>query len=240
MFERFWLLVPDAGTAVPALLAGTIWGALAALLVARVRRHGVRTAYTRKLYHFAIFTIAGAVHLWLGPPGVAAYGAGVVAVVLFGVWRGPGDWFYEALARPADEPRRTLFILVPLATTALGGVLANLFVPAFAHIGYLVCGWGDAVGEPVGARWGRHRYRVPGLAGVPATRSLEGSAAVFAVSVLAAFVGLVASGGAPARAAGAALAIAAAAAVVEAFSNHGLDNLTVQVAAAAVAAALLG
>jgi phytol kinase len=63
---------------------------------------------------------------------------------------------------------------------------------------------------------------------------------VFAVSVLAAFVGLLASGAAPGRAAGAALAIAAAAAVVEAFSNHGLDNLTVQVAAAAVAAALLG
>ena len=240
MLERFWALVPDAGTAVPALVAGLLWGVLSALVAARAHTGGLRTAYTRKIYHFLIFTVAGAIHLWLGPSGVAAYGAGVTIVVLFGVWRGAGHEFYEALARPSDEPRRTFFILVPLATTALGGVLANLLVPAFAHVGYLVCGWGDAVGEPVGARWGRHRYSVPGLAGVPATRSLEGSAAVFAVGALAASVGLLLSDVPLMQALGAAVIIGAAGAAVEAFSNHGLDNLTVQLAAAVTAALLLG
>ena len=239
MLERIWLLIPDAGTLLRALSAGLLWGALAALFAARVRSRGVRTAYTRKIFHFAIFTVAGVMHLWLGPAGVAAYGGGVVVVVLYGVWRGAGDPFYEALARPSDEPRRTFFILVPLATTALGGILTNLIVPAFAHIGYLVCGWGDAVGEPVGARWGRHRYTVPGLAGVPATRSLEGSAAVLVVGAAAACAGLLLSGVSLPRAAGVALIVGAAGAIVEAFSNHGLDNLTVQIAAAVTAALLL-
>ena len=80
------------------------------------------------------------------------------------------------LARKATG--RTLFILVPMLMTALGGVVSNVLFPGWAFVGYMVCGWGDAAGEPVGTRWGRHRYAVPSMAGIPATRSLEGSAAV--------------------------------------------------------------
>jgi phytol kinase len=108
-----------------------------------------------------------------------------------------------------------------------------------AFVGYLVCGWGDALGEPVGTRWGKHRYRVPSLAGVPATRSLEGSSAVFLAGAMAAFLGLALAGVAPITAALVALAAGLTGAVVEAFSTHGLDNLTVQVAAAAAAFFLL-
>ena len=58
-------------------------------------------------------------------------------------------------------------------TTAIGGVLCNLLFPRYAYIGYLVCGWGDAVGEPIGMRWGKHRYNVPSMRGVPAQRSSQ-------------------------------------------------------------------
>jgi phytol kinase len=75
---------------------------------------------------------------------------------------------------------------------------------------------------------------------VPATRSLEGSAAVLLATAVAAAAALIA-GGMPALSA---LPIAAAAglatAAVEAVSHHGLDNLTIQVAATAVAALLAG
>jgi phytol kinase len=128
---------------------------------------------------------------------------------------------------------------VPLATTALGGVLANLLFGDFAVVGYLVAGWGDAVGEPVGTRWGRHRYRVPSLAGVPATRSLEGSSAVLLCGAAAAVIVLLARGyGAP-TAVAVGLACGLAGALVEAVSSHGLDNLTVQLAGAATAFLLL-
>jgi phytol kinase len=168
---------------------------------------------------------------------VVVYGTAVALVVLHAVLRGEGHALYEALARPSDAPQRTLFVLVPLATTALGGVLANLLSPGYGYVGYLVAGWGDALGEPVGTRWGRRRYRVPTLAGVPATRSLEGSAAVLLGGFLAAAAGLLVAGVEPGAAVRAAALAAGAGAVVEALSSHGLDNLTVQ-AAAALAAGL--
>lgn len=235
--ERF---IPDAATTLIVAPLTLLYVAAAAAFVGWLRtRRGVRTPYTRKAFHFITLTAALFVQLAWGLPGVIVFGSVVSLIVLFGVWRGEGFAFYEALARPSDAPRRTLFILVPLVTTALGGVLANVLFPAFAHVGYMVVAWGDAVGEPVGTRWGRHRYSVPSIGGVAATRSLEGSAAVAAAASLAAFVALLASGIAIPAAAGAAVVIGIAAAVAESVSHHGLDNLTLQVVAAGMAALLL-
>jgi phytol kinase len=220
-------------------IAAAVAGA-AALFVAALARRGVRTAYTRKIFHFTIFTVAGAVHLAWQLPGVVVFGAVVSALVLYAVARGDGHAFYEALARAGDAPRRTLFIIVPLVTTALGGVLANVLFPAWAFVGYLVCGWGDAAGEPIGSRWGRHRYSVPSFGGVRATRSIEGSAGVLGIGALAALLGLLAAGVPAGTALGAAAACGVAGAAVEAVSTHGLDNLTVQLAAAAMAWLVLG
>jgi len=128
-----------------------------------------------------------------------------------------------------------MFVIVPLITTAIGGIATNTFFPQVAYIGYLVCGWGDAVGEPVGSRWGKHPYRVPSLSGVPAERTLEGSTAVFVVGSIAAIIGMMTIGEPFTRALWIGAACGFAGAVVEAISNHGLDNLTTQIAAAAVA-----
>jgi phytol kinase len=234
LFLRF---VPDAGTALLVLplglLVATVAGALAGWL--RVHRD-ISTPYTRKFFHFVVFTAAGVVDLVWGLGGVVAFGVAVVAVVLLAVLRGDGFPLYEAMARPRDAPRRTLFIVVPMAMTAAGGVATNILFPGWAFVGYLVCGWGDAAGEPVGTRWGRHRYAVPSMGGVAATRSLEGSAAVLLVGALAAWLGLLAAGVAAAPAAILAAVAGLAGALVEAFSNHGLDNFTVQLAATGAAA----
>lgn len=233
---RFGGFVPDARTLLLLAPLALAYGAAAAWLAARLHdRHGVRTPYTRKIFHFAVFTAASLVQIAWGLPGVTVFGSVISLVVLYLVARGEGYPAYEALARPSDAPHRRRFVLIPLLTTALGGGVANLAFPGFAWVGYLVCGWGDAVGEPVGTRWGRHRYRVPSMAGIPATRSLEGSTAVLLVGALAAFLGLLAVGREPIAAAPIALAAGAAGALVEAFSTHGLDNFTVQVAAAAAA-----
>jgi phytol kinase len=231
---------PDAGlvaTAGPPMLAFAL---LVAGFAAALRRRGVRVAYTRKTFHFGIFSGATVVHHALGLAAVALYGALVCALVTLAVWRGERSGLFAALARPADAPRERLFILVPMLTTALGGVLGNLFFGAFAAVGYLACGWGDAVGEPVGARFGRHRYRVPSLGGVRAERSFEGSAAVLAVGAAACVVALLALGFPPASALRAGLLGGFAGAAVEAVSHHGLDNLTMQLAASAAAWAVLG
>lgn len=224
---HLWLTLGPA-----AVVATAIVGALAAWL--RVAA-GLATPYTRKIFHITIFTLAAGVHLRWGLQGVVVFGAVVSAAVVLAVVRGDGSPLYEALARTTDRPHRTLFILVPLLTTALGGLTANLLFPTTAPIGYLVAGWGDAIAEPVGTRWGRHRYRVPSLAGVPATRSIEGSLAVLLLGAAAALLVLRLHGVATGHALLAATACGLAGAIVEALSSHGVDNFTVQVAAAAVA-----
>jgi len=225
--------------ALQAGLVGLLVGVVAAALAARMRAQGTPVPYTRKTFHFVIFSAAAAVHGVWGLPGTNAYGSVVAALVLVAVARGDGNPFYEALARETDRPHRSLFILVPLSTTAVGGLMSALLAGPFASVGYLVAGWGDAVGEPVGRRWGRHPYRVPSLAGVPAERTLEGSAAVFAVSWVAAALALLGHGS-PAEAVLVGLACAVAGTLFEAFSHHGLDNLTVQVGASVTAIWLMG
>jgi len=210
----------------------------AGALAAGMRARGVRVPYTRKIFHFTIFSGAAAANVWWGLPGTNVYGGVIALVVLAAVLAGEGNPLYEALARETDRPRRSLFVVVPLVMTAVGGLASAVLAGPYAGVGYLVAGWGDAVGEPVGTRWGRHRYRVPSLGGVPAQRSWEGSTAVFLAAWLAAAVALVGLGVEQGILA-VSLACAVAGAAAEAVSNHGLDNLTVQVVASVVARMLL-
>ncbi len=231
--------VPGATVALQVGALASLVGMIGAVWATWLRRRGTRVAYTRKLFHIVIFSAAAAVHVVWELPGTLLFGAVIAGIVLATVAAGDGHPFYEALARDSDRPHRTLFIVVPLLTTAAGGLLSALLAGPYASVGYLAAGWGDAVGEPVGARWGRHPYRVPSLAGVPARRTLEGSAAVFLVASVGSAVALWSLGGSS-NAILVGFACGAAAAVVEAGSHHGLDNLTVQVAASLVAMWLAG
>ena len=110
----------------------------------------------------------------LGTLTVCLFGGMCTIVVFFAVWRGPGSLLNEGLARQRVEPHRTFFILVPYFTTAVGGLVSSILFGPVAVAGYLVTGVGDAVEEPEGTMFGKHRHRVWSLASVPATRSLEG------------------------------------------------------------------
>lgn len=199
----------------------------------------IATPYTRKIFHVFIFMMAGILQMLIDVSAVVLFGTLTSLAVLYAVYRGEGFPFYESMARPTDRPRRSLFIIIPLITTALGGLTANILFGSIAYIGYLVTGLGDAVGEPVGKRWGQHTYKVPSLAGVPAKRSLEGSAAVFFTSILVSLLALWTGGTDFTIALGTAFACGITAGLVEAVSNHGIDNFTIQVAATAVAYVLL-
>lgn len=160
-------------------------------------------------------------------------------LVLYAVSRGSGFGLFDALARPSDAPREAAFVLIPLAMTILGGLLSLLLFPTAAAVGYLACGWGDALGEPVGRAWGRRSYRVPSLLGIPAERTLEGSAAVLAGATLASALALWTAPLSMQRVLTVALACGVVTTVVEAASHHGLDNFTIQLAAAGTAWMLL-
>ena len=210
--------------------AGIAW-AVACLWFAGVlkTRAGLKTGYTRKIFHFLIFFTAAAIQLTLGLPSTCLFGGMTSLVVLYAIIRGEGHVLYEAIAREKDAPRMTHFIVAPYVATVIGGIASNILFGDAAIVGYLVTGLADAIAEPVGTRFGRHPYRVPSF-GVPATRSGEGSAAVgiasFASAIAAVLLRAGWTGGTwTALKAG---AIALAAAVTEAVSPHGWDNLPMQ------------
>ncbi len=221
-------------------LVGLLVGLLGAVAAVAARRSGLRVPDSRKIFHFVVFSAALPVQLVWGTAGTVSFGSVVAGGVLVALLRGAGDPLFEALARPTDRPRRGLFVVLPLVATAVGGVLSNLLAPAWAGVGYLLAGWGDAVGEPVGVRWGRRRYRVPSFGGVTAERSLEGSAAVFVAGVGASWLALTVGDVSGMKALGTALACGVAGTVVEAVSHHGIDNLTLQLTGTLIAAWLVG
>lgn len=209
---------------------GLAWSLACLWFAGRLKRNGMRTGYTRKVFHFLIFGTVALLQWRLGTPAVCLFGGMCSLIVFFAIWRGSGNMLYEAMAREKDAPHRTFFILVPYFTTLVGGLTSNILFGPLAITGYLVTGLGDAIGEPVGTRFGKHQYRVWSLASVPATRSLEGSTAVFIMSAIALGLSTIspeidlAFSAAPRL-----LAIAAASTVVEAVSPHGWDNATMQV-----------
>ncbi len=193
-------------------------------------RRNWRTGYTRKVFHFLIFGTVVAVHWIWKTPGVCLFGGVTTLAIAYAVFRGPGHFMYEAIARETDAPRRTHYVIVPYFATLIGGLVSNIFFPATAVFGYLVTGLGDAIAEPVGTRFGRHQYRAPAIRGVRAVRSLEGSASVLIVSILAltACLALSPQFALSAKSFLIVILIAAISTVVEAVSPHGWDNATLQ------------
>ena len=104
-------------------------------------------------------------------------------------------------------------------------------------MGYVLCGAADAIAEPVGVRFGKHKYRVPSLRKVEvAERSLEGSFSVFLVSLILSTFFFVCLYRMPlGKSLIASIVLSLVLALVEAVSFHGSDNLTIQVTASGLA-----
>ncbi len=201
------------------------------------KERGWRTGYTRKVFHFLVFLTAAIVQAKLSLTGTIVFGIATSLVIFLALLKGGGDILYEAMAREKDAPKRTYYIISPYIATLAGGILSNiLFTLPGASIGYLATGFGDAVGEPVGTRFGKHKYQVPSLTKVKSYRSIEGSVAVFVASVIAVGIGLILlkqpfSGIVILKL----LVVAIAVALVEALSPHGWDNFTTQITASGMA-----
>ncbi len=193
-------------------------------------RYKLKTGYTRKIFHFLIFTTAGIIGILGGFQAVQVFGTGVGIIVGYAVLRGYKSMLFNAVARPGDKPYEKFYVIIPFLMTAMGGMISNIAFGKYAIIGYITTGWGDAIGEPAGTRWGKHKYRVPTFTGIRSYRSLEGSIAVLAASfagcILISLFGFHIS---VPEIIYISLITAIAAMIVEAVTFHSLDNLTIQV-----------
>ncbi len=195
------------------------------------RNKGLKTGYTRKIFHFLIFSGAAAIQAAWGLRTLCLFGAAASTVIFYAILRGEGHLLYEAMAREKDAPHRTYYIIAPYCATFIGGVSSNVLFGKAAVVGYLVTGLGDAIGEPVGTRFGKHTYRAPSFGGVKSTRSYEGSAAVCLVSLIAIVTAFGISPELSLREQSLFpfIGLALLSAVVEAISPHGWDNAVMQI-----------
>ncbi|KAF0249342.1 MAG: hypothetical protein FD167_1259 [bacterium] len=112
------------------------------------------------------------------------------------------------------------------------GLISNYLFGPVAIVGYLVVGLGDAAGELVGVKWGRHKYVVPTLSKHKTTRSYEGSLGVLIVSSLATSLALMVFQPWELSINNLLIIflIGFISALLEGISPHGWDNATMQVA----------
>ncbi len=201
------------------------------------REKGWKTNYTRKITHVSNFSYLMVLTFYGGYTATLIF---ALLMMLYGVLiiaAGRGNIFYDAVARESDEPFGAFYVIMPTVATMIAVLMNRAVFGAFANLGYLVSGWGDAAGEPIGVRFGKHKYKVPTLTGIACTRSYEGSAAVFVMSWFAAGLSLVTLLDEPWHVALlAGLAAAVGGTIIEAVSPHGFDNFTIQVASVACAA----
>ncbi len=98
---------------------------------------------------------------------------------------------FAAFDRPEDRPYTLKWLFTQYLVTYVVAVPLWLLFDRLGHteaipIIILINAIGDGLAEPVGITWGRHKYKVKALfTKTTYTRSLEGSACVFVVSVLA-------------------------------------------------------
>jgi phytol kinase len=207
---------------------------------------GVRTAYTRKINH-AVALILGAFFFLPLPLDQARLSYRLAGAILFALillvcryhQGGISKLIFQGYAREKDAPHEAFHIwfswLVSLAGILLVDQLfGNRFILTLA---VLLLGVGDALGEPIGVKFGKHSYSVRSIIyRQSSTRTVEGTGAVLASSFITALLGLWLLGGTsnhmvlPLLA----LILAGLVAVVEAYTPHGLDNLTIPLIAAVV------
>ncbi len=208
-------------------LGALLWSGayvVAILSLAEVaRRRGVARTVTRKIVHIGIGT-------WVGPTYLL-YDHRLWAVVppLLFVAVNALSYRYGLIKSVEGEEKNIGSLLYPLSVAL---ALALFWEESLRPIGLaaiLVMAWGDAAASLVGRRWGRHLYRV---AGHP--RSLEGSAAMFLVSIAAIFAAFGWVSHLPPDLWMAAVVAAAGATLVEGVSLWGVDNFLVPAGTALV------
>jgi dolichol kinase len=163
-----------------------------------VEHRGIKVNYTRKINHFCLFFIPAyldRVFAYQETFGLFILGA-VTVIVSLAIYIRPLrerysviNTMFRSFDRPEDRPHTLLW----LSTQVLAGFFVIIpMVILYAHynlldlmlIPIIINGIGDGLAEPVGVRFGRHKYRVHALfTRKKYVRSLEGSACVFITSI---------------------------------------------------------
>lgn len=171
---------------------------LGVLLGRRVRAGQMRVHDTRKVMHFCLFlapVAIGAVLQHERTPIVFAL-SGLSFLISLLVLVEPIrrrvpllETAFAAIDRPEDRPHSLAWMITQLLGDYAAISLSAWWLAGYGHpqlifvVALAIC-FGDGLAEPIGVRYGRHRYPVPSLArGRQYHRSVEGSAVVLLASL---------------------------------------------------------
>jgi phytol kinase len=197
-----------------------------------MKRFHLKQSVSRKIIHI------GVSHWWL----VALVGIDDLAVALIGpllfIILNTVSYRLRLIEAMENEPDAANLgtVYFPVSLTVLVTLCWSGTIPyAAGTVAILILGWGDGLAALVGENFGRLRFRVPG-----GIKSLEGTLTMGAVSALVPAGVFLFSGITPA--AGlipSVLAISCAATLIETLTPRGLDNLSIPVLTALLAAVLI-
>lgn len=164
-----------------------------------VEEYSVRVNYTRKIMHFSLFFLPQFLLSFF--PYQSSVLTGIVNAMLtmgvLGLFVEPlrnkiaiFSTMFKSIDRPEDRPYTLLWLTTQFLASYL--VLMPLIYYLNQHqlrellyIPILIIGLGDGLAEPVGIRFGRHKYTTKAIfSSRRYTRSIEGSLCVFVVSLL--------------------------------------------------------
>ena len=189
-----------------------------------LNNNDVKDGYTRKIFHFVAFG-STAIFLKYAPLNttLVLIIIGALSVGIACLAGNAFSWF-NGIRRTSDYPNETLYVVLPLLSTivwlTIGAILFDRFIMI---IGTICVAIGDAIAEPIGVKFGKHKYNVFSLTGNTSQRSLEGSLSVFIMCAMIIFLftnNLTLS-----------LGVGLLSSFIEAISPRGTDNLTLPVTA---------
>ena len=164
-----------------------------------VRHKDVKVNYTRKINHFALFFIPAFIDLMIPVEKslMGLYISGIIAVGIMLVYIQPIrsrisliNTMFLSFDRPEDRPYTIWWLVTQLAVGY--AVLVPMSILFYVNglqglilIPILIGTVGDGLAEPVGVRFGKHKYKTYAFFSKRKyTRSLEGSACVFITSII--------------------------------------------------------
>jgi dolichol kinase len=170
-----------------------------------VKYKHVKVNYTRKIDHICLFFVPAFVDYFLvnHKPGASfmIINHGLFVLATFIIFIKPIRSRVSMIAtafssfdRPEDRPHTLLWftsqiivgyaVLVPIIA-----VFSKYHMLKLLSIQILITVFGDGLAEPVGIRFGKHKYTVYSIFPIKKyVRSLEGSLAVFIVSIIVIFI----------------------------------------------------
>lgn len=207
--------------------AAIIGPALIMSIMGYLNDNGWKDGDTRKLFHitgFIAFTVFLAFASFDAIIILILSGIVSIAIAIFG---GEEFLWFKGIGRNSDRGEKQTYVILPLLCSGLWLILALfIFSKEIAIIATLCVALGDALAEPVGIRFGKHKYNVKAIKGSSSQKSIEGSLAVFVVCTIIILIFTLN----PVLA----ISLGAILSIVEGISPRGTDNITIPAVAAII------